>query len=283
MSHKILIIEDYGSILQRSTNMMNFVVLPHPKIGNLVFVIMDDIIYELQNFEPRSHGSWFIDQRVSSADSIFVGTKIDPRFLLLPYISKTSRYSLIDQILTPVAGCDRFALKDIGSWKMHEFCDVNDKYDDEVFYRHNEEKLMSWLTGKVLRCGKLFCHNRVARLQTSANKGFASGFNAAAQSARPSTSKVDAAVDGSSLAEGGELVTEDDLRCAFQVVSDYLSDEVAERCARHLADSGVLKLPSAADVLDAEGSGTRAGGLVLAPCATAEEKRKASWEADLEV
>ena len=124
MTQKVAIIEDFGSTTTESKQDLNFIVLPHPKSANIVFGIMDDVIYELQNYQPRSFASWFINQKVSSSDSIYIMSKVDPRFLLLPFISSTTRYCPIDQILTHTDGCERISLNNIKQWKMHEMCDV---------------------------------------------------------------------------------------------------------------------------------------------------------------
>jgi len=274
MAMKVMIVEDHGKIRRAEATSLQFVVLPHPKTGNLVFVSIDNDIYELQNYEPRTHASWFIDQRVSSADSIYVATKIDPRFLLIPFIAKTSRYSLIEQIVSHVAGCDRFNLKNIGVWQMADICDVNDKYDDEVFYRHNEETLMAFLTAKIVRCATHLSKVRLARLGASNSKGFASGFNAAAQRAK--TTHMEVTTSDSAVVAKGPLYVEEDLRQALQIVGDYLSDEISVRLASHLATIGVLSPLAGVDVdLQEGGEGSK-----FVP---AEEKRKASWETDLEV
>ena len=266
MSLKVLIIEDSGKIRQDKVSKLQYVVLPHPKGANVVFASLDSVIYELQMFEPRTHGAWFIDQHVSSSDKLYVAAKIDPRLLLIPFIATATRYSLMEQIVTPVNGCDRLILKNISSWKMEECCDVNDKYDDEVFYRHNEQKMLSWLTAKVKRVADVLARKRWMRLQQGGNKGFAQGFNAAAQHTATTNPSI------SESARNSPVCSDEEYRIANQIVGDYLPDAIAEQLTQHLLQSGVLL--SAAEVTVSDTGNTGDG---------TSEKRKASWEMDLEV
>eukprot|EP01036_Dinobryon_divergens_P045504 gene45504-60803_t len=79
---------------------------------------------EIQSVQPRRHGSWFIDQRISSEGSLYLASKFDPRFLILPYLEKeSSRFCPLDQIIGP-----KIPITGASSWKLEEICDVNDKY-----------------------------------------------------------------------------------------------------------------------------------------------------------
>ena len=124
--------------------------LPHPKQlrtrGRTLFIQWSDEIYELQSVQWRNHGSWFINQRVSSSKSFYLANKIDPRFLLLPYLERAEckgKYSPLSQIVISDGSTEpRLPLGNVLRWKMDEMCDVNDKLgDDLILYRYNSDKV----------------------------------------------------------------------------------------------------------------------------------------------
>jgi ribonuclease H2 subunit B len=157
--------------------------LPHPRDGPSLFLLHGGHIYEYQKATPRKQGCFFIDQRISASPSIYVATCVDPRFLVLPFLEANAkgRYSPLDQIITHVEGTQRMPLDMVSKWKMNECCDVNDKFgDDMILYRYNEEKVVQWLRGKVMRAAAVL---RIKRLQRSRheNKSSVDSFNIAAQ------------------------------------------------------------------------------------------------------
>ena len=94
--------------------------------------------------EPRS---WLVDQTVHKDGTLFLATRVDPLFFLLPLLQNNgTRYSPFGQICSP---------------EIHRVCpearasqiaDVNDKLGpDMVLYRFNEEKVLGWLHRKVVR------------------------------------------------------------------------------------------------------------------------------------
>ena len=156
-----------------------------------VFCIANSEILELQKVDPALFGSWFINQRVSSSKHFFLASRIDPRFLLLPYILKNGhRYSPIDQLITPETDCDRIPTKNISNWKLEDMCDVNAKFEDMVLYRHNEEKMLNWLKTKVAATARILKSQRLKKIASNSTL-VASKFNMAAQSACVGTSSAE--------------------------------------------------------------------------------------------
>ena len=124
--------------------------LPHPKqfhsTGRTVFIQWSNDIYEMQSVQWKNHGSWFINQRVSSRKLFYLASKIDPRFLLLPYLEKAEckgKFSPLSQIIIADGiEAPRLPLENVPQWKMDEICDVNDKLgDDLILYRYNSDKV----------------------------------------------------------------------------------------------------------------------------------------------
>ena len=99
---------------------IEFITLPHPKfLSPTVYILQnDDMFLELQTSNFRRFNSWFINQRVSSNGCLSLGTKVDPKFLVLPYIEQAgnTKFSPIDQIVLVAEGCARMPLGNAKKW-----------------------------------------------------------------------------------------------------------------------------------------------------------------------
>lgn len=156
---------------------------PHPKGYPMLVIDLNNKLYELQCTQPRKYSSWFINQRVSSGQNIYMASILDPRFICLPFLEKTAgRFSPLDQIVTMDEKYSRFPVSRAGAWKMDEVCDVNDKLgDDMLLYRYNETKLVAWLKSRVEAVAGVVKAQREAKASAQ-NTTFASGFNVSRQS-----------------------------------------------------------------------------------------------------
>ena len=181
----IVFIQGNDGKYQTPDNLL-FVNLPHPKAGNdVVFVIVDGNIMELQSVQPRRHGSWFIDQRISSDNFLYLASKIDPRFLILPFLEKDPlRFRPLDQIVL-----SKIPLTGSQDWKLDEICDVNDKHgDDMIFFRINELKTLKWLKLKVEKTAVILSLQRARRIKNS-NICSSSTFDISVQSQKSTSTK----------------------------------------------------------------------------------------------
>lgn len=156
---------------------------PHPRGYGMIVIDLEDKFYELQVTQPRKYSSWFINQRVSSGQNIYMANVFDPRYLCLPFLEKSAgKFSPLDQIVFLDAKYARFPFTRASTWKLNEVCDVNDKLgDDMILYRYNETKLLEWLNVKVQNTAKAVMKQRLSKAQ-SQNTTFASGFNVSKQS-----------------------------------------------------------------------------------------------------
>lgn len=156
---------------------------PHPRGYGMMVIDLEDNMYEVQITQPRKYSSWFINQRVSSGQDLYMANLFDPRYLCLPFLEKSAgKYSPLDQIVFMDAKYARFPFSRASSWKLGEMCDVNDKLgDDMILYRYNERKMLEWLSRKVENTAKALMKQRLSRAQ-SQNTTFASGFNISKQS-----------------------------------------------------------------------------------------------------
>jgi hypothetical protein len=183
MSHKILLLGRDWAHGDMDDQSITFVVLPHPKYGPIEFVRCGIDLYELQTVQPRKFGSWFIDQRVSSDPSLFLATKYDQKFIILPFLEKHGqKFSPLDQIVVMVDGCDCLPLNQVSMWHLDDICDVNDKFgDDMILYRLNQDKTLDWLRKKVQGIAEYIGQQR--RLKSSHDQ-VATTFDSSIQSGR---------------------------------------------------------------------------------------------------
>lgn len=242
-----------GTDLLRETS-LDLITLPHPKGIPVVYIQIAGEILELQSVQPKKHGSWFINQVVSSNSNFYTASKLDPRFLCLPFLEKAgARFCPLDQIITTsdVVGCSRLPLLNSNNWKLHEVADVKDLGDDLILFRFNESKTMDWLSGKVKRTAIHFMNQRL--LQTSAqNVAFVSSFQSSGQSTSSDKSGPSAPPSEPDFC---------DVKSAVQVIADYLTDAMTEKLLKMFG-------LSTSDCFDSKSQSV---------------KRKTDWEADLEV
>ena len=246
--------------------------LPHPKYTNsskdierVIFIHLNGELYELQSVQWRNHGSWFINQRVSSRKKLYLASKIDPRFFILPYFERSlnnecqGKFCPLNQIITPYNVEDRFPLTNISQWKLDEICDVNDRFgDDMILYRYNLEKTLSWLKGKVHRTSLTLLKQRISK-ESAANPLFVSHFNLSAPISSNNSTIEEKVIE----AEPSKA----DIATAIEIVSSYLTDETAGKL-HALFEADLAGHSSFSEKASSEGS---------------NQKRKADWELELEV
>jgi ribonuclease H2 subunit B len=133
----------------------------HPKGFDALYLKRNGNFFEIQNSKPRKYGCWMIDQRMCSSNKIHFATKVDPRFLCLPYFEKSdTRFCPLDQIILAEDGCSKISLEDSSRWKLDDICDVKD-LGDMLYYRFNEGKTIAWLREKVDRTALILMNQRI--------------------------------------------------------------------------------------------------------------------------
>ena len=233
---------------------LDLITLPHPKGIPVVYISLSGHILELQSIQLKKHASWFVNQKVSSSGIFYMASKLDPRFLCLPFFEKAgTRFCPLDQIITPTEGCSKFFLTGSGGWSLDEISDVKDLGDDLIVYRFSESKTMEWLNRKVKRTATHFKAVRCSK-KAAENVTFVGSFESSAQSSKSSKSAPSSSV----VSSEPDTV---DILMALQVVADYLTDTLAEKLVKHFGYS-------LSDLADTKSQST---------------KRKADWETELEV
>lgn len=238
--------------------------LPHPKGYPMALACVDGNLFELNACEPSKFTSWFINQRTCSDKSFYMVTQLDPRFLLIPYLRKNAtKYSPLDQIVIADGSheCDRFPLAKASEWKLEDMCDMKD-LGDLMLYRYSEEKISSWLKGKVERLAELLAEKRVKRAKKE-NSLYSDNFNFSAQ-AMQNRQGLDSASSNEINRSGAGAVEVKpyDVLEAAQIVCDYIMDDqicmIAKALGLNEADLICSKQPTSS-------------------------KRKADWETELEL
>uniref|UniRef100_A0A1Q3EWZ3 Ribonuclease H2 subunit B n=1 Tax=Culex tarsalis TaxID=7177 RepID=A0A1Q3EWZ3_CULTA len=139
---------------------LHIVTLRNPATGKPCKYLLrnqDQDLYELCCFSEPNR-SWFINDTVCSNGKIFVPTRVDPLFLVIPYLAKscTGKAVPLDQILVD----DQFphttklvSVLSAGAPQLSLIADEK-KAGDIRAYKFNEEKVMDWLKRKCTRLEK---------------------------------------------------------------------------------------------------------------------------------
>ncbi|CAB4016274.1 ribonuclease H2 subunit B-like, partial [Paramuricea clavata] len=180
----------------------HFIALPHPKTGHnqqYLFRENDREIFEIVKFN-ESPRSWFVDNSVIQDGSLHFATRIDPLFMVLPFLKNTStKFMTLDHILQDSNNEHLAKLSHcITNEDLALVTEVKGE-DDLVALKLNHDKVISWLEKKV--------HQTKDQLEQD---------NICTSGAQSST------FVRSSKSRGN---TQDDyLRYAYGLVSDYISD-----------------------------------------------------------
>ena len=208
--------------------------LKHPRTAASLSVALAAAGTELLEINKFSEGegearSWLIAgaERVQQDGSLFVATKLDPLFLLLPRLRKlrgTNSPGYFKPMSELADGCEDeheaaafeatvLALPESALLaRVRVVCDVNDKYDEPML-RLNNVKLLAWLRRKTEAVQwRLTFDSKLAKL--AAQK---------AQATHSSQFDAVAGIDESPSASAGES---DVLLASVALVSEYLEPEV---------------------------------------------------------
>ena len=203
--NEVVILLETDEYEKREVLMLHECVLkpfPHPKsIFNnkvessnisILFMEINGNIYEFQSVEPRKFGCWFINQRISSSNTFHIASKVDIRFLVLPFFENSSgKYSPLDQIVTQHEGFTKLPLEHAKTWSLDDICDINDKFgDDMILYKYNEEKVINWLNKKVNKTARTLVKQKIGKASNNSTT-FVKQFNASAQSSKTHQDSVE--------------------------------------------------------------------------------------------
>jgi len=177
--------------------------LPHPQNGVAsLFGFKDKSVFELMKYKEIFR-SWFINETVQKDGSFTIMTPMDPLFLALPFVEKSSikgHFTTLDNILMD----DEYSpgMRQLESCLSHnqllKICDSKGS-DDLIVYKGNREKITQWLTKKVYKMQK---HLENASINV----------------------KQGAQITGFVRSSDGHNKKDDCLRYSWEMVSDYITE-----------------------------------------------------------
>eukprot|EP01147_Barroeca_monosierra_P008714 gene8715-1099_t len=176
------------------------------------YMITDAALYEIMQWSDSVPRSWIMGDVIEADGVFYVCMRVDPIFLVLPYLIKTktdkNAFMALDVIL-PIQEYPGFRAFDRDpKWNVLDIglrgvCDVHNG-GDILAFRLNYDKLKMWLKAKVIKCARAIPDHLVPNAAASMN--FVS-----------TTSSADFCSKSSKL------------RYAIDILSRFLSDELRKQ------------------------------------------------------
>eukprot|EP00111_Clytia_hemisphaerica_P017871 TCONS_00052865-protein len=178
--------------------------LPHPQNGVAsLFAFKNKQVFELMKYKD-TYRSWFINQTVQKDGSFCMLTPIDPLFLALPFIEKSSikgQFTTLDNIMVDTDHTP--GLRQLECCLTHNMllnvCDTKGA-DDIIVYKSNQEKITKWLSQKITTMAKYLESSKI-------------------------NVKQGAQISGYNRSSEGQNNKESSLRYAWEMVSDYITED----------------------------------------------------------
>jgi len=208
----VLILNEEGIASRGGEQVPEIVRLRHPKFNDgRLFLFSPDrsTVMELMEFSDVRR-SLFINQTIKSDCKMFLSTKVDPLFLILPYLRKSARCSPLDQTLDDQEFPN--IQRVVNCVTPFEILQISDRRGDESLnaYIYNEEKTMEWLKKKIERVATVLKEKHVhVNSKNAASANFV---------------KAISAQDSS----------ESYLRYAIGIISEYLEECVTESITKFM-------------------------------------------------
>ncbi|XP_053695228.1 ribonuclease H2 subunit B [Sabethes cyaneus] len=149
-----------------SDDVLEIVNLRNPATGKSSKYMLqknEDVIWEISCF-AEANRSWFVDESVHSNGKIYLPTRMDPLFLVIPYLVKHCQNKAVP--LEHILIDDDFphTVKIVDSF-LHEkqlalIADVK-KAGNILAYKYNESKILDWLMQKCIRVKQTLGHQQV--------------------------------------------------------------------------------------------------------------------------
>jgi len=129
----------------------------HPKHErDCCYLVGTNNVYEIQSMEDEGHCSLFIDDFVSESDTIYVVSRMDPIFLLIPSLLRNRKKSQIsdsfcssplDQLLPDTVRRDVLSKLESPA-ALEAICKIQE-IDDEIYCVLSDEKVVEFLDSKL--------------------------------------------------------------------------------------------------------------------------------------
>lgn len=124
----------------------------------------DQELWELNCF-TEANRSWFVGESVFSNGKFYIPTKIDPLFLVIPYLVKHCEDKAIplDHIIVDddFPHTDKIVKLVCCENQLIQIADVK-KAGDILAYKYNESKMLDWLLRKCIRLKQVLMQQRLS-------------------------------------------------------------------------------------------------------------------------
>ncbi|XP_024539062.1 ribonuclease H2 subunit B isoform X2 [Selaginella moellendorffii] len=135
----------------------SFVHLRHPKSGTKAcYLLINGTLQELNWFKPR-YSSWFIGDSVCEDGSLYLGSVVDPLFMVLPLLEESRMTKKADEgglfrTLEDMIYVENFPcysrIIPLLPGTLDAICDSRELQETR-YYRLNDNKVLGWLSCKV--------------------------------------------------------------------------------------------------------------------------------------
>lgn len=125
----------------------DIVTLTNPKSRKPIkYMLKAGSVFELQRATPKVPTSWIIDQNICSDGSLLVATRVDPLFLVLPYLEKgAGRFQQLPQLLVDESAPHARELKNCKNLDLKHICDLNGSSFTTVLFCNYEIPVLQTL------------------------------------------------------------------------------------------------------------------------------------------
>lgn len=193
-----------------------FVRLKNPSTGaaSLYMLSSGDVqLFEVKAFEDDFH-SWFVGQTVQKDGRLLFVTPMDPLFLILPYLNKSStegKFQPVDQVVMDeeFPACTRLLSCARSLASLHHVAEEKE-VGQMKFHRYSQERTLSWLKKKV---------ERIVTALKMKNISVGEGVK--------STTYIRVKTES-------DHNEEDFLRFAHGLISEYISEDLSKALLKHL-------------------------------------------------
>lgn len=132
------------------------VTLKHPFSGDGCKFLLPtgssgNVVYEIRT-QKEKLASWFLGETVKEDGAMYICSKFDPLYMILPYLMKAcsnGKFVLLDQVLKDEDYPD--CAKLLKSCSNEDILNIADQSGsgDFIGFKYNQEKTLSWLTLKI--------------------------------------------------------------------------------------------------------------------------------------
>lgn len=248
---RLLLLDHDGDDAHTSSYSLEFITLLHPGTNAPTqFALSTSIspkpatrLLEVTKAnDPDVPRSWFVGNSVQSDGALFLLTKIDPLFVVLPLLDAArGKFYVADQLLREKGGnAEWLRIGKCEGMTYRLICDVDDVDPDMTLVRLNEDSTIRWLKEKVEKLARHFYSTTPAMDFGGKVEGFV--MTMVNNNVVDDVSSCMTVTSSSTTMDGGPREREAKRR-AMQVVCDYLPERWREIMVKSM-EGGVMTLKS---------------------------------------